>query len=100
MLFLGGGGQIAPSPIDFHRRSYNTLALPCERVMYRHVVGNGQLSTAISDFSQFRVLKREAVGEDRQEDDARKERKKGNLLLKFRGQNAIVHAGTLHHPQR
>jgi len=27
------GGQIFPSPIDFHRRPYNTLALPCERVM-------------------------------------------------------------------
>ena len=29
----GGGGQISPSPIDFHRRPYNTLALPCERVI-------------------------------------------------------------------
>jgi len=28
------GGQISPSPIDFHRRPYNTLALPCERVMH------------------------------------------------------------------
>ena len=28
-----GGGQISPSPIDFHRRPYNTLALPCERVI-------------------------------------------------------------------
>ena len=27
------GGQISPSPIDFHCRPYNTLALPCERVM-------------------------------------------------------------------
>ena len=26
-------GQISPSPIDFHRRPYNALALPCERVM-------------------------------------------------------------------
>ena len=26
-------GQISPSPIDFHRRPYNTLALPCERVI-------------------------------------------------------------------
>jgi len=31
--FLGGGGQISPSPIDFHRRPYNTLALPCECVI-------------------------------------------------------------------
>ena len=27
------GGQISPSPIDFHRRPHNTLALPCERVI-------------------------------------------------------------------
>ena len=26
-------GQISPSPIDFHRRPYNTLAPPCERVI-------------------------------------------------------------------
>ena len=32
-VFLGGGGQISPSPIDFHRRPNNTLALPCERVI-------------------------------------------------------------------
>ena len=31
--FWVAGGQISPSPIDFHRRPYNTLALPCERVM-------------------------------------------------------------------
>ena len=32
--FWVAGGQISPSPIDFHRRPYNTLALPCERVMW------------------------------------------------------------------
>ena len=32
--FWVAGGQISPSPIDFHRRPYNTLALPCERVIY------------------------------------------------------------------
>ena len=31
--FWLAGGQISPSPIDFHRRFYNTLALPCERVI-------------------------------------------------------------------
>ena len=31
--FWVAGGQISLSPIDFHRRPYNTLALPCERVM-------------------------------------------------------------------
>jgi len=31
--FCVAGGQISPSPIDFHRRPYNTLALPCERVI-------------------------------------------------------------------
>ena len=30
--FWVAGGQISPSPIDFHRRPYNTLALTCERV--------------------------------------------------------------------
>ena len=28
-------GQISAFPIDFAGRPYNTLALPCERVMYR-----------------------------------------------------------------
>ena len=32
-VFWVAGGQIFPSPIDFHRRPYNTLALPCECVM-------------------------------------------------------------------
>jgi len=31
--FWVAGGQISPSPIDFHRRPYNTLALPCEHVI-------------------------------------------------------------------
>jgi len=30
--FWVAGGQISLSPSDFHRRPYNTLALPCERV--------------------------------------------------------------------
>jgi len=32
-VFWVAVGQISPSPIDFHRRPYNTLALPCERVI-------------------------------------------------------------------
>ena len=36
--FWVAGGQISPSPIDFHRRPYNTLALPCERVIISTVV--------------------------------------------------------------
>ena len=31
--FWVAGGQISPSAIDFHRRPYNTLALPCEHVI-------------------------------------------------------------------
>ena len=31
--FWVAGGQISPSPIDFHRRPYNTLTLLCERVI-------------------------------------------------------------------
>jgi len=36
--FLVAGGQISPSPIDFHRRPYNTLALPCECVIILQVL--------------------------------------------------------------
>jgi len=38
--FWVAGGQISPSPIDFHRRPYNTLALPCECVIqeYHHCI--------------------------------------------------------------
>ena len=36
--FWVAGGQISPSPIDFHRPPYNTLALPCERVIVRYFV--------------------------------------------------------------
>ena len=32
------GGQILPFPIDFDRRPYNTLALPCECVISHAVV--------------------------------------------------------------
>ena len=31
--FWVAGGQISLSPIDFHRRPYNTLTLPCECVI-------------------------------------------------------------------
>ena len=31
--FWVAGDQIFPSPIDFYRRPYTTLALPCERVI-------------------------------------------------------------------
>ena len=31
--FWVAGGSNSPSPTDFHRRPYNTLALPCERVI-------------------------------------------------------------------
>ena len=31
--FCVAGGQISPSPIDFHRRPCNSLALPCECVI-------------------------------------------------------------------
>ena len=31
-------GQILPSPIDFDGRPYNTLTLPCERVIYLYLL--------------------------------------------------------------
>jgi len=42
--FWVAGGQISPSPIDFHRRPSNTLALPCERVMRWSVAQTAQLT--------------------------------------------------------
>ena len=35
--FWVAGGQISPSPIDFHRRPYDTLALPCVGMLFRSV---------------------------------------------------------------
>jgi len=32
--FWVAGGQISPFPMDFHRRPYNTLTLPCECVIH------------------------------------------------------------------
>jgi len=32
--FWVAGGQIFPSPIDFYRRPYNTLVLPCKCVIF------------------------------------------------------------------
>ena len=32
------GGQISTFPIDFDRRPYNTLALPCERVIVMEAI--------------------------------------------------------------
>jgi len=49
--FWVAGGQISPSPIDFHRRPYNTLALPCERVMITDLVSG--LGTAIGLIRPF-----------------------------------------------
>ena len=45
--FWVAGGQISPSPIDFHRRPYSTLALPCERVMSSHVQVYSLLFTSL-----------------------------------------------------
>jgi len=33
-------GQILPSPIDFQGRPYNTLTLPCERVIFASALNN------------------------------------------------------------
>ena len=35
--FGAAGGQILPFPIDFDRRPYNTLALPCECVIIVYI---------------------------------------------------------------
>jgi len=51
--FWVSGGQISPSPIDFYRRPYNTLALPCERVSTANSITNkSALSVANSPVCQ------------------------------------------------
>ena len=64
--FWGAGGQISPFPIDFHRRPYNTLALPCERV----IVTNkdvGQLRSrqkyCVNFFLQKKIISRVSIAE-------------------------------------
>ena len=42
------GGQILAFPIDFDRRPYNTLALPCECVIMPNAVQIAQTVTDIS----------------------------------------------------
>jgi len=60
--FWVSGGQISPSLIDFHRRPYNTLALPCERVMWVPVaVWQVRLRTAISVYFQTQSKKAASV---------------------------------------
>ena len=42
------GGQILAFPIDIDRRPYNTLALPCECVMYVCTSVHPQIVSSIS----------------------------------------------------
>ena len=53
--FWVAGGQISPSPIDFHRRPYNTLALPCERVTRYYLTCNQKLTCQGAFLSGFRT---------------------------------------------
>jgi len=51
--FWVAGGQISPSPIDFHRRPYYTLALPCEHVItpisaYLHLLQTALTTTTLN----------------------------------------------------
>ena len=39
-------GQISAFPIDFAGRPFNTLTLPCERVMCMKYLGKGVLQTS------------------------------------------------------
>jgi len=50
--FWVAGGQISPSPIDFHRRPYNTLALPCECVIGQGVCWGRKLPSPIDKASR------------------------------------------------
>jgi len=74
--FWVAGGQISPSPIDFHRRPYNTLALPCERVIVGTstvpVVALRSSGSSTLCRARFPMMDRElcrAMGCRKQEDD-------------------------------
>ena len=43
-------GQISPSPIDSHRRPYNTLALPCECVMWLILISDRNQCQSVLPF--------------------------------------------------
>ena len=61
--FWVAGGQISPSPIDFHLRPYNTLALPCERVTSRyHPVDGETIGLCATRFGHLRRLVGGKVG--------------------------------------
>jgi len=40
-------GQILPFPIDFDGRPYNTLTLPCERVIFCYIVISLSIYTSL-----------------------------------------------------
>ena len=51
--FWVAGGQISPSPTDFHCRPYNTLALPCERVIDQGCQQNVNRQWSYSSLKKF-----------------------------------------------
>jgi len=55
--FWVAGGQISPSPIDFHRRPYNTLALPCERVKRKQSAERGHIVSPSTERCRAAALK-------------------------------------------
>ena len=52
--FWVAGGQISPSPIDFHRRPYNTLALPCVRVIAATALRERRLDAVHRGMTKYR----------------------------------------------
>jgi len=46
------GGQILPFPIDFDRRPYNTLALPCECVITDLLAWHRRITTDNEDVAR------------------------------------------------
>jgi len=61
--FWVAGGQISPSPIDFHRRPYNILALPCECVILdgEEVAATGATSLGSTSLHSNSLRARERV---------------------------------------
>ena len=89
--FWVAGDQISPSPIDFHRRPYNTLALPCERVIRFSALPGESVRALRSPFSQ-----RLSLAVVRKHDVIQKNRKYVTYITTLPKEDRETAVGTAH----
>ena len=90
-ISYGAGDQISPSPIDFHRRPYNTLALPCERVIRFSALPDESVRALRSPFSQ-----RLSLAVVRKHDVIQKSRKYVTYITTLPKEDRETAVGTAH----